>query len=358
MRVEPPRSPEDQLIRTRRGPLVMLFYDGFERLAEPGVLGALHSEARRTARYLWRSLRRKQVWTGFYTAFLSLQRSLEREGCDVRVNAFRLAARHPRYPIGLAGFPSVLGKVALPNPRIFGPGDYGYPDEAARVASDPRMRVLIQPSDWAVEYYRPWCGDKLLAWPVGIDTEAWPDASREPKDLDVLVYDKLRWHREQEVPRVLDRALRHIEARGLSHAVLRYGAHHRGQFVHAVRRARAMLFLCEHETQGLAYQEALASNLPVLAWDEGRLVDPLQRRFAQDGLRVTSVPYFDERCGMRFRLDGFEAAFDTFWKRLPEFRPRDYVQEHLSMRASARAYLAAYAALSEGREAVSTTGRY
>ena len=31
-----------------------------------------------------------------------------------------------------------------------------------------------------------------------------------------------------------------------------------------LRRSKSMLFLCESETQGMAYQEALASNVPVL----------------------------------------------------------------------------------------------
>jgi hypothetical protein len=78
---------------------------------------------------------------------------------------------------------------------------------------------------------------------------------------------------------------------------LRYGAHHLGQFRNALSRAHAMIFLCEHETQGIAYQEAMASNVPVLALDEGVLVDPEQKRFARSDLRVSSVPYFDATCG-------------------------------------------------------------
>ena len=54
-------------------------------------------------------------------------------GCDVRVNDFALAARRPAYPIGLAGYATVVDKVQLPNPRIFAPGDYGAP-EASRAA--------------------------------------------------------------------------------------------------------------------------------------------------------------------------------------------------------------------------------
>jgi len=35
----------------------------------------------------------------------------------------------------------------------------------------------------------------------------------------------------------------------------------------ALSRGRSMLFLCEHETQGLAYQQAIAAGLTILDWD-------------------------------------------------------------------------------------------
>ena len=73
----------------------------------------------------------------------------------------------------------MLEAADLPNPRIFGPGDYGYPDAAALVARDPRNRILTQPSEWPVEFYRNACGDKLRVLFVGIDTELWPDLSHK-----------------------------------------------------------------------------------------------------------------------------------------------------------------------------------
>src|ERR1700746_3184478 len=99
------------LEQTPRGPLVLLFYDGFERPAAAGALGAMRSQTRRFARHLYRTLRGLQVKTGFYTAFLSLARSLRGVGCDVRVNDFGAAAARPTYPIGLAGYPTVLDRV-------------------------------------------------------------------------------------------------------------------------------------------------------------------------------------------------------------------------------------------------------
>jgi hypothetical protein len=321
---------------------ILLFYDGYELKATPGPFGGLYARARRVARFAYRTLRRKQTHTGFYTAFLGLKNALEAVGWRVRVNDFALARRHPALPIGIAGYPSVLAKVDLPNPAIFGPGDYGFCEEAQRVSADQRFKLMIQPSQWAIDYNRRWVGDKSAIWFAGIDTRAWPDLSSRPKTTDVVIYDKIRWFRDQRVPAVLERCEAHLRARGLTWEVVRYGHHHISAFRSALARSRCMIFLCEHETQGIAYQEALASGLPVLAWDEGELVDPILAARAPEGLRVTTAPYFDERCGALFRLQDMETAFDAFWAARNTFRPREYVKEALSLEVSGQLYLALY----------------
>jgi glycosyltransferase involved in cell wall biosynthesis len=332
------------LFHTANGPLVLLFYDGYEWRARRGLIGSMQAQFRRFARYAYRTLRRKQVRTGFYTAFVALRAALERYGCDVRVNDFAMAVARPDYPIGISGYPSVIDAVMLPNPVIFGPGDFGTAKASVAVAAQPRMKLLIQPSDWFRDYYRPYCGDKVVTWFAGIDTERWTDASGDRKRVDVLIYDKIRWHRDAKVPAVLNRLTAHLDKLGLSYLVLRYGYHHQGQFAAALKTARSMAFICEHETQGLAYQEALAANVPVFAWDEGEFVDPQLNGDAVPGLAVSSVPYFDHRCGTRFVLRHLERQFDEFWGQRESFRPREYVLENLSMRVSAEAYLRLYEA--------------
>ena len=332
------------LIQTKKGPLVLLFYDGFEWRAREGQLDRIKASVRRIARFSYRSALRKQVHTGFYTAFLALRRSLERHGCDVRVNDFRIARRLSNYPIGIAGFPSVLQAVQLANPKIFGPGDFGLPVQAAHLASDDQIRTLIQPSKWFSDLYRPYCGDKLATWFAGIDTEAWPDLSRGPKKVDVLIYDKIHWYRDREVPEVIGRLTSHLERRGLSWQLLRYGFHHRSMFRAALSTARSLAFISQHETQGLACQEALSSGVPVFAWNEGVLVDPQLTSAAPPDLGVSSVPYFDDRCGRTFRKAELEPEFDAFWSELKQYDPRNFVLENLSLEQSARCYLQLYSA--------------
>lgn len=189
-----------------------------------------------------------------------------------------------------------------------------------------------------------------MSWFVGIDTKKWPDLSLQAKDIDFLIYDKIRWHREARVPAVLERIEAVLDARGLRHCTLRYGGHHSSEFKAALSRSRALLFVCEHETQGLAYQEALASNIPVLAWDEGVFIDPQMQQHACAATGISAVPYFDDRCGMRFKIDEFETVCEAFCKKINDFKPRDYVQETLSMKRAGETWFKVYNAMINRKE--------
>jgi hypothetical protein len=318
---------------------VLLYYDGYELKAREAWSSRLYHYLRCRLRARWRRLRGKQVETGFYVAFRALADGLVRIGCDVRVNDFAAARADPSYPVGLSGYPSILDHADLPNPAIFGPGDPGYPDAAGEWARQSKVRRIIQPSDWFVDYYRPYCGDKMMRCPVGIDIDRIEDASSAPKHIDVLIYDKIRWHRNERVPQVLDRLTAKLDMEGLNYSIVRYGNHTQQTYFAALRAARSMAFLCEHETQGLACEEALAMNIPVFAWEEGQLVDPLQQPFAKPGLVVSNVPYFDERCGRTFKILSMEGDFDVFWRALGTYRPRDYVAETLAPEVVTNIYL-------------------
>jgi hypothetical protein len=57
---------------------------------------------------------------------------------------------------------------------------------------------------------------------------------------------------------------------------------------------------------------------------------------------VTSVPYWDERCGRRFSdIQEFQLLWNEFWElaEAKSFRPRDYVLENLTLEKCAPEYL-------------------
>jgi hypothetical protein len=103
-----------------------------------------------------------------------------------------------------------------------------------------------------------------------------------------------------------------------------------------------MIFLCEHESQGIAYQECLSCDVPVLAWDQGRYLDPKRSPDGHPDIAATSVPYFDERCGERFAgPEDFDDNLTLFLRRLQAsaYSPRAYVMENLTLQESATRFL-------------------
>ncbi len=332
-----------------RGPLVLLFYDGFERTLRRGFFRRTAAEARRLARFTYRTITRKQVRTGFYTQFLNLCESLEKQGCDVRINDYEMAFKNPNYPIGVAGYPSVIGKFPPKNPVLFVPGDFGMPNEIEELAATANFGSLICFCEWIGRIYRQSTSGRITQWYAGINTDTWSDQSLSKKNIDCLIYDKIRWQRELRVPQIVASLRAHLELKGLSYRVLRYGEHAQADFKACVSNARSMIFLCEHETQGLAYQEAMSANVPVLAWDEGTLMDVSLQPFRPEGVRVSAVPYFSDECGATFSACNIIESFEEFWNKLENYRPRQFVLRELSGKKSAEIYLSAYFGLSHSK---------
>jgi hypothetical protein len=264
-------------------------------------------------------------------------------GCNIRVNDYRLARKHPDYPVGIVGFPTILEGWALPNPAMLGPSLYDHPLLAPNLMKDPRFRTYLVLAQWMYDMFYPVYGDVCVRWQAGIDTDEWSDTQICRKDIDFLIYDKIRWNHEKLAASLLVPTQRILSERGFRTQTIRYKYHDHVTYRRLLERSRAMVFLCEHETQGLAYQEALASNVPVLAWDNGYWLDPLWRRFSSSMIKASSVPFFSEECGERFvEASEFPEVLDRFMARLGTFAPRNYVLKHLSLARSAEIYLREY----------------
>jgi hypothetical protein len=286
----------------------------------------------------------RQRMSGFEMSFRLLKNALTRANQHVRVNNFALALANPEFPIGIVGHNHTLKDWRLPNPAVLGPGLYDHPKQNLKLFDDARFRSFIVLCDWMRDLYSTgWGAETLVPWFGGINVADWADVRDAHKEWDFLVYDKIRWNRDRLVPEFQQPLLEKLTSRGLSFKIVRYGCYTLPQYRGLLKRSRAMLFLCEHETQGMAYQEAMASNLPVLAWDQGYWLDPNRPLWEEQPVKASSVPYFSESCGERFRdVADFDHALDNFWAGLNRYEPRAYVAGALSPAASAELYLRAY----------------
>jgi hypothetical protein len=274
--------------------------------------------------------------------FLNLRAGLDRLGAVYRVNDYRYARANPGALACIVGKPFLLERQ-WENPILFGAAVYSHPVDDPLLLDRLAVRRVLVPGPWMEEMCRPAWGAKVRSWPVGIDTDLWLPAPGD-RSIDVLLYDKVRWDHDAYDTELIQPVRRALAGKGLAVQEFRYGAYREEAFREALRRSRAMVFLCEHETQGLAYQQALSSGVPILAWDRrGPWRDPSYYPHKVVFEPVTSVPYFDERCGLRFSGAGdFAAALDGFWEGVcgGAYAPREYILENLTLEAGARAYLA------------------
>jgi hypothetical protein len=322
---------------------VLLFFEDFER----DTLFSGDRRIKRALRKLVHSTRRGQRVSGLGVAFERLVAALTQAGCDVVVNDGALARRNPDYPVGLAGYPGVIDYWDLPNPQMIGHGPYDHPSVDPGLMNDPRRRMYLAASPWVAEMFEPGYPGKNEVWFAGVDLEEWPDYSRHEKTIDFVLYDKIRWNETDVRASIRNPVEAALRARGLRYEVLVYRGHDQATYRSMLAKSRGLIFLCEHENQGLAYQEAMATGTPVFAWDPGAWHDPNRFGYGVDHVPASSVPYFaDGVTGERFRdSSDLCRVLDEFVSRWDTYTPRVWVEEHLSFAASARRYLELYTSL-------------
>lgn len=289
----------------------------------------------------------KRSVSGFYSWYIRLCKALKKSGYRVHENNYKLAAQYPNYPIGIVGTPKCIPDWKLPNPAILGPSMYDHPEMNPTLMEDERFKYYLVTCKWFKKLFNPYFGNKCVLWNAGIELDEWTDFQKEKKHIDFLVYDKIKWNREVLVPNILNPILEELKNRNLSFQILRYGNITYDEYKKALARAKAMLFICEYETQGMAYQEALACNVPILAWDFGYWTDPQWQIYCERPIAATSIPYFSEKCGTRFRLiKDFPKTLDDFVSKISTYKPREFVKENLSLEKSAEKYKKLYFSIS------------
>jgi len=276
--------------------------------------------------------------------FLNLKTGLDRLGVPYRLNDYRGLRRHPGAWAHVVGKPHLINHIPPGHPIVYGPGVSAHPYEDT-FWDHADIRLILLSCDWFRTMYdrdlpRP---IPTVVWPAGVETDLWSPPPVAPSPHTILVYDKIRWARDEHETTLVQPVLAALRAAGHEVHHLRYGAYRENDYRDLLARVSAMVFLCEHETQGFAYLQALASGVPLLAWDRGGewrdpSLFPDRVRFGP----VTSVPWWNARCGERFTSAAdFTAAlarFDTA-RFAGHYHPRDYVVETFDLARRAREYL-------------------
>ncbi len=275
--------------------------------------------------------------------FINLVKGLKRIGAHHAVNLpfHKLAPDDVVVMLGsgMDTLRSYTGKQKV----IAGIGLMTHPSEVPDLFSTYPVKLYLQHSHWTQDIYNRFYGQgSTKIWPAGIDTDHWKRRNNEPRNK-VLIYNKVMWPAHGEGGSIMDHITTSLNTKAIEHTIITYGSYSGKEYRNLLDQSYAMIFLCEHESQGMACQEALSMNVPVFAWNQGYWLDP--NRFAWgevDPVPASSVPYFNEQCGMMFKdQEDFDRQVDVFLNLAKDkkFAPRAYVLDHLTLEKSAQRML-------------------
>lgn len=221
---------------------------------------------------------------------------------------------------------------------LYGPHHFVFPEGQVVGQRNPEWSsrcVYTSLSDWNTSVYREFaCDSRIPFTPLsfGLNPEI-EDARDHPKSLDCVVYFKRRKRED------LEHVRRCLEDRGLTYRVFSYGSYSNSDYIEAVKSAKFCIWLGCHESQGFAFQECLASNVPILCWDatsmfqetnpDGTSVYEYLR--GQKLLAATSASSWSHECGIKVTdRSQIKLAIDTMLRLYRTFTPRSYIYNHLS----------------------------
>lgn len=283
---------------------------------------------------------------------LQLMKGLDKLGISYRYNDYNFIKKNPHEIACIIGKPHLLEKHKWNNPILFGAGIYSHPSEQPQLLQKhPSIQKILVPGSWMQHMFEPFYGAKVSSWPAGIDTDYWLPETKS-NEFDFLIYNKILWDKETKIQTLLKPVIETLQRQNLTYQVIDYGSYSHGILRTKLKQSKAVIYFCEHETQGMAYQQILATDTPILAWDKGGYwEDPTYYPHKVQYKPVSSVPYWDNCCGLKFKtVTEFPVQLDLFLKFSKEkkFTPRSYITGNLSLEICVRKYLEIYHQVQQG----------
>jgi len=215
-----------------------------------------------------------------------------------------------------------LIKTSAIKNSIIGPNVCVLPIDNAIVLNQEYKKIIV-PSEWIKNKYKKWISeDKIEIWSVGIDTDFFSDKSKKDKEFDCLIYFKRRDESELKFIECF------LKEKKQTYKIIRYGNYNELDFIDTISKSKYGIVIDSCESQGIAIQEMMSCNLPLLVWD----VKFWNDRGEENKFEATSIPLFNEQCGLFFyEKEELKNKWNDFMLNLNFYNPRNYILENLTL---------------------------
>lgn len=220
-----------------------------------------------------------------------------------------------------------LIKTSAIKNSIIGPNVCVLPIDNDIVLNQEYKKIIV-PSEWIKNKYKKWISeDKIEIWSVGIDTDFFSDKSKKDKEFDCLIYFKRRDESELKFIECF------LKEKKQTYKIIRYGNYNELDFIDTISKSKYGIVIDSCESQGIAIQEMMSCNLPLLVWD----VKFWNDRGEENKFEATSIPLFNEQCGLFFyEKEELKNKWNDFMLNLNFYNPRNYILENLTLEKKAK----------------------
>lgn len=185
-------------------------------------------------------------------------------------------------------------------------------------------------SDWNLEVFKEFAHETVI--PIaplsfGI-SPAIEDCTSYPKSLDCIIYFKRR------NPAYIQHAIQTLQQLNLTYKVFQYGSYQNQEYMNALKSTKLCIWIGTHESQGFAFQECLASNVPILCWDATTMFEELQQNSqpvyeylrGQKQLKSTTATQWSPQCGqIIYEQDQLRPAIEQMLNTYINYIPRNFI---------------------------------
>jgi hypothetical protein len=255
----------------------------------------------------------------------NLARGLNKIGWDVTGNSTSFDKEI--YQGVLQSVPSLgfVGKDAIAGPNLF-----VLPTEWGNNCS--LFDHYIVPSKWVEDKYREYdclSHASIDVWPVGIDTDQWVK-EKNSRQGRVAIYYKNRPKED------LDNLTSHLRDLNIDFGILEYGRYDEQDLYNVCHLVDAFILLTGTESQGVAYMQILSMGIPCFVLNKSKF--DYMDRYVENPIPSTSVPYFNESCGII--VDEFDRhKFQDFMDKIESYDPRSFIMDNHTLEIGAKKYV-------------------
>ena len=193
--------------------------------------------------------------------------------------------------------------------------------------------IYIQPSEPSVKLWLDELKFKNMpvkAIPFGVNTNKFKPniINNILNNSNIILYYK---DRNPEELKILEMFLKN---NNINYRVFSYlKRYSEDDFLAYLKTCKYGIWLGCHESQGFALEETLSCNVPLLVWNVTLRKQQWSHKNTTNQYKthVSSIPYWDERCG-EFFYDASELkkTFELFISKINTYKPREFIIQNLS----------------------------